>query len=78
MKLTLDEWITLQKRKIKVCSGDEDVIPKQIFIGVLKEDGIIESEIRLVAVSEWKKFMESWERMTGEHYPSPQFFLFCE
>lgn len=87
MKLTLEEWITLQKSKVEVCKGKGEVIPKAIFVGTLKNDGIIESKMKLVSKSEWEEFRDIWEQVSGQNniickeclpgHP-PQFFLFVE
>lgn len=87
MKLALAEWIAMSKATVKVCDGAEDVTPKAIFIGTLKEDGVIESRLRLVSASEWEKFREIWKWVSEQNnsickeclpnHP-PQFFLFYE
>lgn len=84
MNLTMDQWIDLQKKNIRTCDGNEDIVPKAIFIGILQKDGTVESNVRLVSASEWKKFQESWKKISGQKNPKckdylpPQFFLFCE
>lgn len=87
MKLTLEEWIILQKSRVEVSKGKEEIIPKAIFIGTLKNDGIIESKMKLVSESEWKEFRDIWKQVSRqsnsickECLPShpPQFFLFVE
>ncbi|MDO5349793.1 MAG: hypothetical protein Q4E86_07620 [Lachnospiraceae bacterium] len=82
MKLTPKEWLDMQKKAIRVCEGPESVIPKAIFIGSLKEDGIIEVRMKMVTAAEWQKFQEVWEKVSGadsskEQLPRkvPQFFL---
>lgn len=83
-RLTVEKWIDLQKRGIKLCDRSIPEIPQVICIGVLQEDGTIKSEPRLVSASEWKNFQESWRRISGQKNPEckdyrpPQFFLFCE
>lgn len=84
MKLTMDEWIALQRKNVRICNGNEDIIPKTIFIGVLQKDGTVESRTRLVSASEWEEFQELWKNISGQKnhackdYLPPQFFLFCE
>ncbi len=84
MRITLKDWIALQKKNVRVCDGNEDVVPKVIFIGILKEDGTIESNVRLVSVEKWRQFEEIWKQISGQKnqaskdYLPPQFFLFCE
>jgi len=87
VKLTLEEWITLQKTRVEVCNGKEEVIPKAIFIGTLKNDGIIESKMKVVSKSEWEEFRDIWKQVSGQNNVickeclpghTPQFFLFFE
>lgn len=86
MKLTLNEWIEMQKRPVRVCSGPEDMIPKAIFIGVLAEDGSVETHMKLLSVAKWRELQEVWEGVLGVNHPdyngnlphqAPQFFLIC-
>lgn len=83
MRLTQEEWASLQKKRIRTCEGPEDVIPKTIFIGTELEDGSIEVVMKLVSVTEWKKFQAAWEGICGINHPgsrrelprqAPQFF----
>lgn len=86
MKLTLNEWIEMQKRPVRVCEGPEAIIPKSIFFGTLMEDGSVETHMKLVSVSEWQALQEAWEGVCGVNSPDykgnlprkvPQFFLSC-
>lgn len=86
MRVTLDEWMKLQEKNIRLCDRDKGEIPKTIFIGVKGNDGFVEVCMKLVAVSEWEKFQDAWERISGVNYPNyngaiprlaPQFFLIC-
>lgn len=84
VKLTLEEWLALQTKNVRVCAGNEDTVPKTIFIGTLQKDGTVESNVRLISATEWKKFQESWKKISGQKNPAckdylpPQFFLFYE
>lgn len=86
MKLTLNEWLDLQKNTIRTCEGLETEIPKPLFIGVMTKDETIEANMKLVSASEWKRFQEAWEKISGANHlvcgkniprQAPQFFLIC-
>lgn len=47
MKVTLAEWIDLQKKQIRVCNAPEEKLPQVIFIGKPSEDGMIEVYMKL-------------------------------
>ena len=74
MRLALDEWIDLQKKNIRTCDGNESIIPKTIFIGILQKNGTVESRVRLVSASEWEELQDP----VCKDYLPPQFFLFYE
>lgn len=86
VRVTLDEWMKLQEKNIRLCDRAYGDIPKTIFIGVKGDDGFVEVRMKLVALSEWEKFQDAWERISGVNYPNyngviprlaPQFFLIC-
>ena len=86
MRTTLNEWMEMQKKPVRVCDGPEGIIPKAIFFGVLMEDGSIETHMKLVSATECQAFQEVWERVSGVNHPdykgnlpqkAPQFFLIC-
>lgn len=86
MKLTLKEWIEMQKKTVRVCEGPGATIPKVIFFGILTEDGSVEAHMKLVSISEWQVLQEAWEGVCGVNNPDykgslprqvPQFFLIC-
>lgn len=85
IKLTLREWMDMQKNNYRVCDKQGAEIPEMIFIGVMDGDGTICLHIKLVAKTEWNKYQEVWEEMSGVNSANKQkiprkasqFFLIC-
>lgn len=86
MKVTLAEWMDLQKKQIRVCNAPEEKLPQIIFIGKPRENGMIEVYMKMVARSEWENFQKAWQRISGASHSdcdrtvphvTPQCFLIC-
>lgn len=85
MRVTMAEWIDLQKKTIRACDGPENIIPKIIFIGKITAENMVEVKFKMVANKEWENFQKAWEQISGATTteknilprPAPQFFLIC-